>query len=61
MEEIRKAILKFKSLGRTDVVQKLQQELDSLEKISKNLDWKRYEKILREQEDRPDKEDFYKE
>jgi ribosomal protein S19E (S16A) len=61
VEEIRKAILKFKSLGRTDVVQKLQQELDSLEKISKNLDWKRYEKILREQEDRPDKEDFYKE
>lgn len=61
MEEIRKAILKFKSLGRTDVVQKLQQELDSLEKISKNLDWKRYEKILRDQEDRPDKEDFYKE
>lgn len=61
MEEIRKAILKFKSLGRTDVVQKLQQELDSLEKISKNLDWKRYEKVLRDQEDRPDKEDFYKE
>ena len=61
MEEIRKAILKFKSLGRTDIVQKLQQELDSLEKISKNLDWKRYERILRAQEDRPDKEDFYKE
>lgn len=61
MEEIRKAILKFKSLGRTDIVQKLQQELDYLEKISKNLDWKRYEKILRDQEDRPDKEDFYKE
>lgn len=61
MEEIRKAILKFKSLGRTDIVQKLQQELDSLEKISKNLDWKRYEKVLRDQEDRPDKEDFYKE
>lgn len=61
MEEIRKAILKFKSLGRTDIVQKLQQELDALEKINKNLDWKRYEKLLREQEDRPDKEDFYKE
>ena len=61
MEKIRKAILKFKSLGRTDIVQKLQQELDSLEKISKNLDWKRYEKVLRDQEDRPDKEDFYKE
>ena len=61
MEEIRKAILKFKSLGRTDIVQKLQQELDALEKISKNLDWKRYERILRAQEDRPDKEDFYKE
>lgn len=61
MEEIRKAILKFKSLGRTDIVQKLQQELDALEKISKNLDWKRYERILRDQEDRPDKEDFYKE
>ncbi len=58
MEEIRKAILKFKSLGRSDIVQKLQQELDSLEKISKNLDWKRYEKILRKQEDRPDMEDF---
>jgi len=61
VEEIRKAILKFKSLGRTDIVQKLQQELDALEKISKNLDWKRYERILRAQEDRPDKEDFYKE
>jgi ribosomal protein S19E (S16A) len=61
VEEIRKAILKFKSLGRTDIVQKLQQELDALEKINKNLDWKRYEKLLREQEDRPDKEDFYKE
>jgi len=61
VEEIRKAILKFKSLGRTDIVQKLQQELDALEKISKNLDWKRYERILRDQEDRPDKEDFYKE
>ncbi len=61
MEEIRKAILKFKSLGRNDIVQKLQQELDALEKINKNLDWKRYEKLLREQEDRPDKEDFYKE
>ena len=61
MEEIRKAILKFKSLGRTDIVQKLQQELDALEKINKNLDWKRYEKLLRDQEDRPDKEDFYKE
>jgi ribosomal protein S19E (S16A) len=61
VEEIRKAILKFKSLGRTDIVQKLQQELDALEKINKKLDWKRYEKLLREQEDRPDKEDFYKE
>ena len=60
MEEIRKAILKFKSLGRTDIVQKLQQELDALEKISKNLDWKRYEKVLREQEERPEMEDFPK-
>ena len=60
MEEIRKAILKFKSLGRTDIVQKLQQELDALEKISKNLDCKRYERILRDQEDRPDMEDFPK-
>jgi len=60
VEEIRKAILKFKSLGRTDIVQKLQQELDALEKISKNLDWKRYERILRDQEDRPDMEDFPK-
>lgn len=60
MEEIRKAILKFKSLGRSDIVQKLQQELDELEKISKDLDWKRYEKILRKQEDRPDMEDFPK-
>ena len=60
MEEIRKAILKFKSLGRTEIVQKLQQELDYVEKISKNLDWKRYEKILRNQEDRPDMEDFPK-
>ena len=46
MEEIRKAIIKFKSLGRTDIVQKLQQELDTLEEISKNLDWKRYERVL---------------
>ena len=60
MEDIKKAILKFKSLGRTDIVQKLQQELDELEKISKNLDWKRYEKVLRDQEDRPDMEDFTK-
>tara|TARA_R100000654_G_C2609167_1_gene116401 strand:- start:50 stop:235 length:186 start_codon:yes stop_codon:yes gene_type:complete len=60
VEEIRKAILKFKSLGRSDIVQKLQQELDELEKISKDLDWKRYEKILRKQEDRPDMEDFPK-
>mgnify|MGYP003109958724 FL=1 len=60
MEDIKKAILKFKSLGRTDIVQKLQQELDELEKISKNLDWKRYEKVLRKQEDRPDMEDFPK-
>jgi hypothetical protein len=60
VEEIRKAILKFKSLGRTDIVQRLQQELDYLEKISKNLDWKRYERVLRDQEDRPDMEDFPK-
>jgi hypothetical protein len=60
VEEIRKAILKFKSLGRTDIVQRLQQELDALEKISKNLDWKRYERVLRDQEDRPDMEDFPK-
>jgi len=60
VEEIRKAILKFKSLGRTDIVQKLQQELDTLEEISKNLDWKRYERVLRDQEDRPDMEDFPK-
>ena len=60
MEEIRKAILKFKSLGRTDIVQRLQQELDTLEEISKNLDWKRYERVLRDQEDRPDMEDFPK-
>lgn len=60
MEEIRKAILKFKSLGRTDIVQRLQQELDTLEEISKTLDWKRYERVLRDQEDRPDMEDFPK-
>jgi|TARA_A100001391_G_scaffold188333_1_gene158844 hypothetical protein len=60
VEEIRKAILKFKSLGRTDIVQRLQQELDTLEEISKNLDWKRYERVLRDQEDRPDMEDFPK-
>jgi len=60
VEEIRKAILKFKSLGRTNIVQKLKQKLNALEKISKNLDWKRYERILRDQEDRPDMEDFPK-
>ena len=37
MEDI-KSNLKIQSLGRTDIVQKLQQELDELEKISKNLD-----------------------
>lgn len=55
MEDIKKAILKFKSLGRTDIVQKLQQELDELEKIRQNLNW---DKLIRELEDVKDKEDF---
>jgi hypothetical protein len=55
MEDIKKAILKFKSLGRTDIVQKLQQELDELEKIRQNLNW---DKLIRELENVKDKEDF---
>jgi hypothetical protein len=61
MENIRKAILEAKKQGNTELVQKLQQELDVLEQIRQNLDWDRYEKelnVLRKLEDKPDKEDF---
>jgi len=61
MEDIKKAILKAKEDGNTALVQRLQQELDELEKIRQNLDWDRYEKelsVLRKLEDKPDKEDF---
>lgn len=61
MENIKKAILEAKKQGNTELVQKLQQELDVLEQIRQNLDWDRYEKelnVLRKLEDKPDKEDF---
>ena len=40
-------------------IQILQQCFDKeIEELKKHLDWKRYEKVLRSLEDRPDKEDF---
>jgi hypothetical protein len=55
MEDIKKAILKAKEQGNTALVQRLQQELDELEKIRQNLNW---DKLIRELEDVEDKEDF---
>jgi hypothetical protein len=55
MEDIKKAILKAKEQGNTALVQRLQQELDELEKIRQNLNW---EKLIRELEDVKDTEDF---
>jgi hypothetical protein len=52
---IKKAILKAKEQGNTALVQRLQQELDELEKIRQNLNW---EKLIRELEDVKDTEDF---
>ena len=40
-------------------IQILQQCFDEeIEELEKHLDWKRYEKVLRNLEDVPDKEDF---
>jgi len=55
MEDIKKAILKAKEQGNTALVQRLQQEMDELEKIRQNLNW---EKLIRELEDVKDTEDF---
>jgi hypothetical protein len=55
MEDLKKAVLKAKEQGNTALVQRLQQELDELEKIRQNLNW---EKLIRELEDVKDTEDF---
>ena len=55
MEDIKKAILKAKEQGNTALVQRLQQELDELEKIRQNLNWG---KLIRELENVKDTEDF---
>lgn len=55
MEDLKKAILKAKEQGNTALVQRLQQELDELEKIRQNLNW---DKLIRELEDVKDTEDF---
>ncbi len=55
MEDIKKAILKAKEQGNTALVQRLQQELDELEKIRQNLNW---DKLIRALEDVEDTEDF---
>ena len=55
MEDIKKAILKAKEQGNTALVQRLQQELDEVEKIRQNLNWDR---LIRELEDVEDTEDF---
>lgn len=55
MEDIKKAILKAKEQGNTALVQRLQQELDELEKIRQNLNW---DMLIRELEDVNDAEDF---
>ena len=57
MEDIKKAILKAKEDGNTALVQRLQQELDELEKIRQNLNW---DKLIRELENVKDMEDFPK-
>ena len=55
MEDLKKAILKAKKQGNAPLVQRLQQELDELEKIRQNLNW---DKLIRELEDVKDAEDF---
>ena len=55
MEDLKKAILKAKEQGNTALVQRLQQELDELEKIRQNLNWDR---LIRELENVKDTEDF---
>ena len=55
MEDLKKAILKAKEQGNTALVQRLQQELDELEKIRQNLNWDR---LIRALEDVEDTEDF---
>lgn len=55
MEDIKKAILKAKEQGNQALVQRLQQELDELEKIRQNLNW---DMLIRELEDVNDAEDF---
>jgi hypothetical protein len=55
MEDIKKAILKAKEQGNTALVQRLQQELDELEKIRQKLNW---DKLIRELENVKDAEDF---
>ena len=55
MEDLKKAILKAKEQGNQALVQRLQQELDELEKIRQTLNW---DKLIRELEDVNDKEDF---
>jgi hypothetical protein len=55
MEDLKKAILKAKEQGNAPLVQRLQQELDELEKIRQNLNW---DKLIRELEDVNDTEDF---
>lgn len=55
MEDLKKAILKAKEQGNTALVQRLQQELDELEKIRQNLNW---DKLIRELENVKDAEDF---
>ena len=61
MEKLKKIIRIAKDEGDKETVQKLQQAFDAeLEEIRKNLDWKRYEEVLRDLEDKPDMEDFPK-
>ena len=55
MEDLKKAILKAKEQGNTELVQRLQQEQDELEKIRQNLNW---DKLIRELENVKDAEDF---
>jgi len=55
MEDIKKAILKAKEQNNQPLVQRLQQELDELEKIRQNLNWG---KLIRELENVKDAEDF---
>ena len=53
MEEITKKIIEAKKAGNTELVQKLQQEMDRLQNIA-------WGKLIRELEDVADREDFPK-